>query len=85
MTEISHPNVPIETLRAWLTGDVIVPGDAALRRARARCSPRASTAGRRSIVRPVDAVEVAFVVVLAKLTGLAARGPQRRAQPPATA
>ena len=68
MTEISHPNVPIETLRAWLTGDVIVPGDQRYDDARSVFAPGID---RRPavVVRPVDAVEVAFVVVLAKLTG----------------
>ena len=75
MTEISHPNVPIDTLRAWLTGDVIVPGDERYDDARSVFAPGID---RRPavVVRPVDAVEVAFVVVLAKLTGapLAIRG-----------
>ena len=61
MTAISQTNVPIETLRSWLTGDVIVPGDERYDEARAVFAPGID---RRPavIVRPVDALEVAFVV-----------------------
>jgi FAD/FMN-containing dehydrogenase len=75
MTAISHTNVPIETLRAWVSGDVIAPDDE--RYDEARCVFMPGYDRRPAvIVRPVDALEAAFVVVLAKLTGagLAVRG-----------
>jgi FAD/FMN-containing dehydrogenase len=69
MTVISQPNVPIETLRAWISGDVIARGDAGYDEARTVFMPGID---RRPavVVRPVDALEVAFVVMLAKMTGV---------------
>ena len=75
MTAISQTNVPIETLRSWLTGDVIAPGDERYDEARSVFAPGIDRRPA-AIVRPVDALEVAFVVMLAKVTGtgLAVRG-----------
>jgi FAD/FMN-containing dehydrogenase len=75
MTAISQANVPIDTLRSWLTGDVIAPGDERYDEARAVFAPGVDRRPA-AVVRPVDALETAFVVMLAKLTGtaLAVRG-----------
>ena len=68
MSVSSQTNVPIDTLRAWISGDVIGPGDEGYDEARAVFMPGFD---RRPdvVVRPVDALEVGFVVLLAKLTG----------------
>ena len=68
MTAISQTNVPIETLRSWLTGDVIAPGDERYDEARSVFAPGIDRRPA-AIVRPVDALEVGFVVMLAKVTG----------------
>jgi FAD/FMN-containing dehydrogenase len=75
MTAISQTNVPIETLRSWLTGDVIAAGDERYDEARSVFQPGIDRRPA-AIVRPVDALEVAFVVMLSRITGtrLAVRG-----------
>src|SRR5262245_28189447 len=68
MTAIPQTNVPIETLRSWLTGEVIAAGDERYDEARSVFAPGVDRRPA-AIVRPVDALEVAFVVVVAKATG----------------
>ena len=79
MTAISQTNVPIETLRSWLTGDVIAPGDERYDEARSVFAPGIDRRPA-AIVRPVDALEVGFVVMLAQGDGHRARRPERRSQ-----
>ncbi|MGZ4388115.1 MAG: FAD-binding oxidoreductase [Gaiellaceae bacterium] len=68
MATTSH-GIPVERLRAELDGGVIAPGDADYDAARAVFS---AAVDRRPavIVRPADAAEVAYVVSLARETGL---------------
>ncbi|MGZ4352971.1 MAG: FAD-binding oxidoreductase [Gaiellaceae bacterium] len=68
MATTSH-GIPVERLRAELDGGVIAPGDADYGAARAVFS---AAVDRRPavIVRPADAAEVAYVVSLARETGL---------------